>query len=225
MILSTTSPAPALQELLESFVRRISTSVTKALAITAVFAWTKLEDMNANVFLDSRARDVKEISTNACQILAMETALRTVSSLSTTTSVTASLGGWEDTVKPGGTSASGTLAKMEEFAPIRGLAMFALATRASVESTASFLAMPAIVLPVEMEEPALEWELDSAVNVHKDLLVGSAKMTTGTNVFTRLVRTTVCALTSQETMTATVRFSSEERIAEFSMNHLQEESM
>jgi len=199
-------------------------NVTKALAITAVFAWTKLEDMNANVFLDSQARDVKEISMNACQILAMETALRTVSSLSTTTSVTASLGGWEDIVKPGGTSARGILARMVEFAPIRGLAMFVLATRASVESTASFLAMPAIVRPVEMEGRALEWELDSAVNVHKDLLAGSAKKTTGTNACTRLVRTTGCALTSQATMTATVRFSSEERIAEFSMNHLQEES-
>jgi len=222
-ILSTISPAPVHQELLESSVRRISMNATKALVITAVSAWTKLEDMNANVFLDSLDRDVKEISMNACPILAMETALLTVSSSSTTTSVTASQAGWEDIVRLGGTSASTILVRMEEFAQTQGLAMFALVTRDSVEPIVNILAMPAIVLPVEMEEHVLEWELDSAVNARKDLLEGSAKKTAGTNVCIRLVRTMGCVLTNQATMTATARFSSEARIAEFTTSHHQEE--
>lgn len=224
-ILSTTSPAPAHQELLESCARRISTNVTKALAITAESAWTRLEDMNANVFLDSPARDVREISTNACPIPAMGMALQTVSSSSTTTSATATLAGWEDTAKPGGTSASGILVKMEEFALTLGLVTFALATRDSVEPIVNSLAMPAIVLPVEMEGHALEWVLDSDVNARKDLLEGSVKKTAGTNVFTLHARTTGCALTNQATMTATVRFSSAARIADFLTSHLQEASM
>lgn len=177
---------------------------------------TKLDPSSASAIQDTLAQDVKEISTSVWPTLAHPRELQIVCSCSTTTSVTVSLDGGEDTARKERTSATPGLVRMAVYAPLQKLDSFAnVQTDSLAQSAAIMETVDAPSTLAIMEELAWQTGPDSGASVSKELLEGTARLTTGTSACTTLVERMDAALTSQEIMTATAGCSSRGRTVIF----------